>query len=251
MSGRLVITQIEDYAPDTELMQDILREQLGGELDYRFFAHFREGFESLEARMPDVLILDLSLPDASGLDGLLVIHERYPALPVIVATGRGGDALALEALRRGAQDFVFKGELDGAELLKKILFSIERAKIIGRLKSLAQPAAEEAKLRRGPLWVDLAMQEAFVDQRPGNTSKLDLTRLELKLLIAFLRSWNRPLSRDELASLLWGKGTAVSERAIDSHTSHLRAKLRATSYTIQSVRGVGYQLIEESSYRQH
>lgn len=91
-------------------------------------------------RMPDAITLDLNLPDSAGLETFSEIHRLFPDQPVIILTGEQGEAMAVEAMRMGAQDYVHKASLDGAILVRSLLYAIERNK--RRLVEQRQRAVE-------------------------------------------------------------------------------------------------------------
>jgi DNA-binding response OmpR family regulator len=83
----------------------------------------------------DAVLLDLSLPDARGLDALAGMRRRAPSIPIVVMTGLSDEALAIKAVNEGAQDYLLKGEADGSALARRLRFAIER----GRSAVRAEP----------------------------------------------------------------------------------------------------------------
>jgi two-component system, NtrC family, sensor kinase len=89
---------------------------------------------AIKVTVPEVVILDLGLPDSQGLDGLARIREKAPAAAVVITTGESDENLAIEALRRGAQDYLLKGKLDKATLLRSVRYALERKQTENKLR---------------------------------------------------------------------------------------------------------------------
>lgn len=117
---------IEDNRGDARLIQEILSEATWRLFEIERAESLSEGLESLTASSFDVVLLDLSLPDSSGLDTLARIQSNFTQTPVVVLTGLNDDMLAIEAVRKGAQDFLVKGHIDAELLSRSIRYSIER-----------------------------------------------------------------------------------------------------------------------------
>ena len=96
-----------------------------------------DGLEKLGARDYDVVLLDLSLPEAKGLDALLRIRERFEDVPVIALVGRGEDELAGQALQAGAQDFLQKGKISGELLARAVRAAVHISSLQAALRSLS------------------------------------------------------------------------------------------------------------------
>ena len=127
MSGNSIkVLLIEDNRGDARLIQEILSEGTWRLFEIECAERLSAGLEALSAVAFDVVLLDLSLPDSSGLDTLAVIQAGYSHTPVVVLTGLDDDILAVEAVRRGAQDFLVKGNINADLLSRSIRYSIER-----------------------------------------------------------------------------------------------------------------------------
>ena len=117
---------IEDNRGDARLIQEILSEATWRLFKIDVAERLSEGLEAISSSTFDVVLLDLSLPDSSGLDTLARIQTDSPQTPVVVLTGLNDDILAIEAVRKGAQDFLIKGHIDAELLSRTIRYSIER-----------------------------------------------------------------------------------------------------------------------------
>jgi len=97
-------------------------------------ASLQEALASLQEQAPEVVILDLGLPDSQGLQGLAQLHERAPGAAVIITTGVSDEALALQALRSGAQDYLLKGRLEASTLTRSVRYALERKQTENKLR---------------------------------------------------------------------------------------------------------------------
>ena len=195
-----------------------------------------EGLRAIEVRQPALVVLDLMLEDGSGLtlldrvrlsDGLATRVD--PDLPVIVLSGRAGDADRVRSLARGADDHVCKPFLY-AELLARIRAVLRRAD--GR--------RGRAVLRAGELTLDPATRVVSLSGR-----RLELSAKEFALLHALVEEPTRVYGKDELLRDVWGYQSSGRTRTLDAHACRLRRKLSPSPRPwVVNVRGVGYKLTE-------
>jgi diguanylate cyclase (GGDEF)-like protein len=120
------ILLVEDNPADARLMDEILAEASGGKVELQHVDRISAALKRLCEQKFDVILLDLSLPDGSGLDTVRRMCAANPQMPVIVLTGLEDDALALAAVQAGAQDYLVKGQVDGAGITRTIRHAIER-----------------------------------------------------------------------------------------------------------------------------
>jgi len=184
---------------------------------------------------PDLLLLDLALPDAAGLDVLREIRQadgadaRFaPQLPVIVLTGRGADAERVRGLEVGADDY----------LVKPFHYPELRARINAILRR--QGGRHDGPRRVGDLVVDPARRRVWVQGRD-----VSLSNKEFSLLRVLVSDPIRVFTKKELLEDVWGFRTSAQTRTLDSHASRLRRKLdpEHSRYVINCW-GVGYRLID-------
>jgi DNA-binding response OmpR family regulator len=184
---------------------------------------------------PDLMLLDLSLPDASGLDVLREIREadgigsRFdPRLPVIVLTGRGANTDRVRGLNAGADDYIVKP------------FSLEelRARIGAVLRR--RSTRPEGPCRVGELTIDPMRRRVTVGERPVYLAKKEFT-----LLRTLASDPTRVFTKAELLLEVWGFHNPGKTRTLDSHASRLRRKLDPdyNRYVINCW-GIGYRLID-------
>ncbi|MCP4662740.1 MAG: response regulator [bacterium] len=125
---------IEDDLVFQRIIQDYLRHPSVGGIRVTLADRLKAGLDQLDPETVDAVLLDLTLPDSEGLDTLRRIEEYAPWVPVIVLTGLDDDAVAAEAVRRGAQDFIVKTDLNPALLARSIRYAIERSKAEAALR---------------------------------------------------------------------------------------------------------------------
>ena len=186
-------------------------------------------------KQPDLMLLDLTLPDASGLDVLREIRSsdgivtRFdPNLPVIVLSGRGADDERVRGLELGADDYVVKPYVYG-EL---------RARMAAVLRRLEQRRG--GPLRVGDIVIDPGRRRVWVAGRD-----VDLSNKEFSLLRVLAADPHRVFSKRELLGEIWGHRAPAKTRTLDSHASRLRRKLDPErARFVINCWGVGYRLLE-------
>jgi DNA-binding response OmpR family regulator len=182
----------------------------------------------------DAVLLDLELPDASGLDLLGELRAGGDRTPVIILTGLGGDVEVVRGLDAGADDYIEK-PVSGSVLLARL-----RA-VIRRGSHQAATRRDAGVLALGPLSLDRLGRRATVD---GQT--LDLTPKEFTLLEYLLLCAEQTVTRAELLEHVWELQGEPESNVVDAHMARLRAKLRTVSTRpdIRTVRGKGFVLTE-------
>ncbi|HEY4238865.1 MAG TPA: response regulator transcription factor [Kofleriaceae bacterium] len=175
----------------------------------------------------DAVLLDVMMPGMDGLAVLRAMRDAGHRVPVLMLTARGDEADRVVGLELGADDYVAK-PFSPRELLARIRAVLRRA----------QPDALSEKLTAAGITVDTGSREAWVDGKP-----VELTGLEIDLLVALLRRAGRVVPRSALMELAGRGDVTVGERAVDVHISRLRKKLGDDPpQRIRTVRGVGYVL---------
>lgn len=127
MDGKAIkVLLVEDNPGDARLIREMLAEAWGRGLDLEWVPRLADGLERLNRGEIDLVLLDLDLPDSSGLDTFVKAHAQAPQVPFVVLTGLADETLALTAFRNGAQDYLFKGEINPQLLRRAIRYSTER-----------------------------------------------------------------------------------------------------------------------------
>ncbi len=190
------------------------------------------GPEALEAvaRWPFLcaVVLDIGLPGISGLDVCRSIRRDTATadLPVVLVTALGEEVDRVVGFEVGADDYVVK-PFSIRELVLRVRALLRRMRPSERVGD---------ELVDGSLRVDQATHRAWVDRR-----ELELTPMEFRLLVAFLRHRGRALSREAVLANTRGGGHQLTSRAVDTHVKRLRAKLGSAGVQLQTLRGVGYR----------
>ncbi len=140
----MLILLVEDNLGDARLLREALIEAEGFAHRVVHVERLGRAIATLEDQAVDVILLDLTLPDASGLDGLRRVHASHPATPVVVLTGLNDERLATEAVQAGAQDYLVKGEVDARLITKSIRYAVERARTEEASRALAREQAANA-----------------------------------------------------------------------------------------------------------
>lgn len=135
---------VEDNAGDARLLQEYLRES-APDVSLERVETLAAGLARLSMLDIEAVILDLSLPDASGLPALVRIKEHFPTTPIVIVTGLKDEATALRAMRQGAQDYLVKGHMDGPTIVRALRFAIERMRAVG--PAPAGPGSAASELR--------------------------------------------------------------------------------------------------------
>ena len=184
---------------------------------------------------PDLIILDLMLP---GLDGLDVCRElkadsRTARIPIIMLTGKGETADIVTGLELGADDYIVK------PLSRSVLLARMRA-VMRKTKGRPVPDLRKIVQIHG-LLIDIQRHEATVDG-----VRVELTASEFKLLLLLARKPGWVYSRDQIIEHLRGPNYPVTDRSVDVLVHGIRNKLGKAGRVIETVRGIGYRLIEQS-----
>ena len=137
MRGNVKILLVEDNPADMRLIQLSLNEaDDSGSMTLVCVGRLSEAFESLSEREADAILLDVNLPDSQGLETVAIMVEKAPSVPIIVLTGLADEVLTVQALQRGAQDYVVKDQIDGNLLNRTIRYAIERKRAEEEIRRL-------------------------------------------------------------------------------------------------------------------
>lgn len=191
-----------------------------------------DALRRVAAEAPDLVVLDLGLPDLDGADALRMMRG-ITDIPIIIATARDDEQSVVRLLRAGADDYMVK-PFTGAHLDARITTVLRR---VGRATRMAQPAVYEV----GGLRVDVGERTAQLDGVP-----LSLTRKEFDLLAYLAARPGRVVSRRELLEEVWRQPSVGEDQTIDVHLYWLRRKMGETAAKpryLRTVRGVGFRLV--------
>jgi DNA-binding response OmpR family regulator len=227
------ILVLEDDAPTRTFLADNLTAD-GYELLVAESA--RDALRQLETKFPDLALIDLGLPDGSGLDVVGQVRASDgvasridPSIPIVVLTGRVDELDRLRGFARGCDDYVCK-PFSYPELRARVEALLRRAELRRR----------PARLRVGDLEVDSAARVVRLRGAP-----LTLSQKEFALVRTLASDPTRVFTKDELLRTIWGFRTLGSTRTLDSHACRLRHKLgRFGDRFVVNVWGVGYRLVD-------
>jgi len=192
----------------------------------------RRGLDLARAERPDLVVLDLMLPDLDGFRVLRELRDQDRTTPVLILTARGEEEDKVRGLKLGADDYVTK-PFGLLELLARVEAMLRR-------KRLGEGSGERTLERFGDVEVDRA---ARVVTRAGQA--VSLAPKELDLLLALLDAGGAALSRASLMEEIWGYQADVLSRTVDTHVAELRRKLEPDPTNprhVLTVRKVGYRL---------
>ena len=216
---------IEDE-PD---LRDTLKYNFENEgFNVQSFANGKSFLNVVNQNKPNLIILDLMLPDMSGLDVCKQIrsNDDFNGISIVMLTAKSDEIDRIVGFEIGADDYVTK-PFSVREL-------ILRVKVL--LKKRTDNLSNETVLEYGPIIMNLDAHDVTADGK-----NIILTALEFKLLKHLLKRKGRVQTRDQLLGDVWGYSTEVTTRTVDTHIKRLREKLGKPGDLIQTIRGVGYR----------
>jgi two-component system phosphate regulon response regulator PhoB/two-component system alkaline phosphatase synthesis response regulator PhoP len=218
---------IIDDEPDIIELVSINLKKAG--FDTRGFSNLESFLSFLKKQTPDLVILDLMLPDADGLEicKYLKKKDELSSIPVIMLTAKAEETDKILGLELGADDYVTK-PFSPKELVARVKVALRR-----------QLQKEDTrKIEVGEIvFIDLEKFEVKV-----KGEKVDLTSTEFKILQLLASKQGWVFSRDKILDYLWGREKAVLDRTVDVHVKNLREKLGTAGPFIKNMRGIGYKL---------
>ncbi len=195
----------------------------------------RLGLEMARKDPPDLILLDLMLPELNGLEvcRLLKADHETRHIPIIMLTARSEDVDVVSGLELGADDYVSK-PFSPRILLARIRAVMRRYEVVSEESSMSSDSIEV-----GPLLVHPGRHQALLDG-----VEMKLTHMEYKLLLTLAGRPGWVFTRDQIVKSLRGENYAVTDRAVDVLVVGLRKKMNAHSALVETVRGVGYRFQE-------
>lgn len=219
-----MIYSLEDDAQVREMILYALK-QFGFEAEG--FPAPKAFWEAMKQQKPELILLDIMLPEEDGLSILKKLREREEtrSIPVILLTAKGAEMEKVQGLDSGADDYVTKP------------FSV--MELISRVKALLRRAKGDAAKKTLHMYGILLNEQQHTLDVDGTT--IELTCKEFELLAYLMRHPGTACSRDTLLSAVWDIGYAGGTRTVDVHIQTLRQKLGVAGTHIETVRGVGYR----------
>jgi len=188
-----------------------------------------QGLSEAAFRRPDVILLDLGLPDIDGLDVLKKLRE-WTETPVLILSVRDQEDTKVRALESGADDYVTK-PFSTAELIARLSVIQRRGK-----------TSDDPVLRLGNLKIDFSKREVF-----SGEEALKLTPIEYDLLRMLARNAGRVLTRQQILTQIWGPNATEHGEYLRVYVTYLRRKIANSGIEIHNEPGIGYRLISEES----
>jgi DNA-binding response OmpR family regulator len=221
-----VVAILDDEADIVELVSLHLKKN--GFKTKEFF-NAKTLLKFLETEIPQLLVLDLMLPDLDGIEVCKFIksNNRLKNIPIIMLTAKQDETDKIVGLELGADDYVTK-PFSPKELVARVKVVLRRG-----VKDYDEKLLEIENI----LKIDLQRFEVFT----ANNKKIELTTTEFKILQTLVQKRGWVFSREKLLDSLWGDEKVVLDRTIDVHIKNLREKLGSAGEYIKNIRGVGYK----------
>ncbi len=192
----------------------------------------REGLRKFTEIKPDMVILDLMLPEIDGYEVCRQIR-RENSTPIIMLTARGDDVDTIVGLELGADDYMSK-PFNPRELVARVKAVFRR---MGPVQSIGGKNPKNL-IVLGNTKIDLDRHEVTINDKP-----VEFRAKELELLKVLAQNIGIVLDRDRLLNRVWGYDYFGDTRTVDVHVAHVRDKLQGSNAQIQTIRGTGYKLI--------
>ncbi|MFH1929270.1 MAG: response regulator transcription factor [Chloroflexota bacterium] len=186
--------------------------------------------ELVHTQQPDLMVLDIMLPNLDGWEVCKRLRKEGNELPIIMLTARDDDVDKIVGLEIGADDYMTK--------------PFNPRELVARVKAVLRRTEAQPKLPRvitvGPMCLDRARREATIGER-----ELKLRTKEFGLLATFVENEGLVLSREQILKLVWGYDFYGDSRTVDVHVARLREKLGEAGIAIETVWGIGYKLVAD------
>ena len=219
-----VVFIVEDDEDINELLVYNLKKE---GFKVKSFINSVDALEALKKEKPDIILLDIMLPDIDGLEFCKIVRsdKNTAHIPIIMLTAKSTEIDKIVGLELGADDYITK-PFSFRELVARIKAVLRRS----------QKKSSEKIIKIGDLTIDTESFEVNI-----KNEKLNLTSKEFKLLLLFVKNQNKVFSREEILDKVWKDDYDVYDRTVDVYVKHLREKLREYRKCIKTVRGIGYK----------
>ena len=230
MNKELNLLLIEDNEGDERLIRELLGEQKLIRFNIEMASSLKESEKKITENQFDIILLDLGLPDSSGLETLIKLITLFPGLAtIIILTGLNDTEISLKAVNNGAQDYIIKGQVDSEKLLKSIIYSFERSRLTIELKE----QIEARKLAEKEI---LKLNSELEDRIHSRTAQLETVNMELE-------AFSHSVSHDLRAPLRHINGFA--EILKEEFSDQLPEKARSYLNTIEDAAKKMNRLIDD------
>lgn len=225
--GRILI--IEDSLEIIRILKDALRSY-----DLYFVTTIREAkAQILQQSNFDLILLDIGLPDGDGLEFMAMIKSQKEEVlsPVIFLTSKNETSSVVMAFSLGADDYIIK-PFNPFEF---------RARIEAKMKAISSRKVDTNLIILGDLKLNTLTLKVQI-MKSNEIIDINLTPLEFRIISFFAKHEDQVFSRNQLINQIWGGEVNLNDRAIDTHMSNIRKKIKMSQYTLSSIYGAGYAL---------
>ncbi|MBV9864203.1 MAG: PAS domain S-box protein [Abitibacteriaceae bacterium] len=209
------ILLVEDNPADAGLLREALRDVETTQFALHHVERLDTALQYLETNPADIVLLDLSLPDAHGMDSVRRTHTAVPHMPIVVLTGNNDEEIALQAVQMGAQDYLIKGQVDGNLLTRAIRYAIERKQT---LQTLAESERKlrllAANMKDTVFAYDMNSQVQYVNPAFEKLTGYTTAELYQRNFINFIHPEDEPVLRQLWQDALKGQGFEDVEHRI-------------------------------------
>lgn len=190
---------------------------------YQQFNRSEDLIRQMEIKMPDMFLLDMMMPDMSGLEVLKHIRKYYKSVPVMMVSALGSEMDKVQALDLGADDYLTKpfGILELTSRINAHLRKVEKQNIH----------------QKDDIKIDVEQHKCYI-----NDMEVRLTNKEFDILLILVMQQGRVVTKEQLFNEVWQMEADIETRTLDMHIKSLRQKISHSQVKILTVRGVGYQL---------
>ncbi|BAY45370.1 response regulator receiver sensor signal transduction histidine kinase [Scytonema sp. HK-05] len=222
-SDSVKILLIEDNLAEARLLQEFLKQAKSHEFSLVHVKRLREALQELRRGIYDVILLDLTLPDSQGLASLAPLISQAPSLPIVVLTNTNDDELALEAVRRGAQDYLVKRQVNSDLLIRSLSYAIERKQVLETLRAVN----EKLEIR--------------VQERTAELVKVqEISQFKSEFVSMISHDIRSPLNTIQLiAGLLQNSGDKLPKEKKVSHFQLIRSAIKNMAQLLDEVSFIG------------
>ena len=229
---------VEDHVDAYQLVA----RALGQRVQLEWVKSQREAAIAIEKKDFDLILLDVTLPDGDGfhLCSILQAHEKWSNIPVIILSAKSSISDKVLGFSVGADDYIAK-PFDALEL---------RARVDAKLRKRERDQQAADTIVFDDLEINKSTQRVLINDN-GQTSEVDLTPIEFKLLLFLANRANNVVTRDQILDTVWGEAVHVYSRSVDTHISKLRRKLGTKGQYIQSAHGAGYRFMTPANSHRH
>lgn len=228
MTGRAILL-VDDEASIVQLAQMYL-EREGYQV--QSVADGLQALQTIRARRPDLLVLDVMLPGLDGFEVCRRVRAQDPSIFILMLTARDEDIDKILGLELGADDYMTK-PFNPRELVARVKALLRRVD-----RPEAHPPAAEV-IQLADLTIDLGQRAVFCRQQ-----RIEMRTQEFEVLVVLARHRNLVLTREQLLNLAWGFDFYGQTRTVDMHIAQLRRKLATSAVKIETVTGIGYKLVD-------